>query len=250
MKCILLAAGYATRLLPLTANKPKALLDVGPHKMIDYIVRAIDKVNLIDKIYIVTNARFAEQFRQWAPSAPTKKPIVILDDHTDSNENRLGAIGDLQYTIEQEHVEDDVFVLAADNLFEFDLNEMVNLFLERNENIITVRRILDETLLKRMGIVSVDENMRVTEFAEKPEHPKSNLSSPALYIYRKADLPLVQKYLEEGNNPDAPGNLVPYMVEHSVVSAYEFKGIWYDIGTHESLSEVSEKISSGEILLS
>ena len=249
MKCILLAAGYATRLLPLTANKPKALLEVGPRKMIDYIAGAIDKVDEVDQIVIVTNARFAAQFEEWAKTAQIQKPIVIVNDHTDSNDNRLGGIGDLQYAIEQAGVDDDIFVLAADNLFEFDLNEMVALFKARGEDVITVRKILDETLLKRMGIVSVDAEMHVLDFEEKPANPKSNLTSPALYIYRREDLPLIKRYLEEGNNPDAPGNLVPYMVAHSKVSAYEFKGIWYDIGTHESLNEVAEKISKGEIVL-
>ena len=247
MKCIILAAGYATRLYPLTENMPKSLLQIGDRTMIDHILGAINKVKEIDKVYLVTNSRFASQFEDWAKTAQTDKEIIVYDDGTSDNATRLGAIGDLQLVIDKAGIDDDTLVLAGDNLFTFSLNDMVAYFNEKKANVITVRVIEELEEQRRMGIVLTDSDMKVLDFEEKPQNPKSNLASPALYLYQKKDIPLIKKYLTDGNNPDAPGHLVSYMANNSTVYAFKFDGIWFDIGTHKSLEEVNEGIKNGDI---
>lgn len=238
MKCILLCAGYATRLFPLTENFPKALLEVGGRPIIDYTLDKVNKIDEIDAIYLVTNAKYAGHFSKWAEEKNNIKPITVFNDGTYSNDDRLGAIGDIYYTIQNAKIDDDILVLATDNLFEFELTDFVKFYNEKKAPVVCVREEKYETL-KRLGVAELTEDRKIIGFEEKPAEPKSKYGVYAEYIYPKEVLPKIKQYLDEGNSCDAPGNLVVYMYKQLPTYAYEFTGACYDVGTHEALAEVN-----------
>ena len=238
MKCILLCAGYATRLFPLTENFPKALLEVGGRPIIDYTLDKVNKIEEVDAIYLVTNAKYAGHFSKWAEEKNNVKPITVFNDGTYSNDDRLGAIGDIYYTIQNANIDDDILVLATDNLFEFELTDFVKFYNEKKSPVVCVREEKYETL-KRLGVAELTEDRRIVGFEEKHAEPKSKYGVYAEYIYPREVLPKIKQYLDEGNSCDAPGNLVVYMYKQLPTYAYEFTGACYDIGTHEALAEVN-----------
>lgn len=240
MKGLVLAAGYATRLYPLTENTPKPLLEVAGKSILDHIVEKMDQVAAIDEIIIVTNEKFAFHFEEWAKDANYSKEFVVVNDGTTTNDNRLGAIGDIQFVIEQLDLDDDLMVLAGDNLFDFELTDFAEYFAEVDTDCITAYTEENEAQLKRAGIVELDENSKVLSFEEKPEQPKSKFAVPAFYLYKKETLPKFKDYLEEGHDPDAPGHFVPYLIGQQAVHAFQFEGQRYDIGTVESYESVQE----------
>ncbi len=240
MKCILLAAGYATRLYPLTENKPKALLDVAGKLMIDRIMEKILEISAVDEVIVVTNERFYEQFSNWAGTYACPVPIKVLNDHTTSNDNRLGAIADITFVMDSCHITDEIFVLASDNLFDFNLSDMYNMYQKKQGDCVCAREVADMDTLRRVGVAEIDSVGRVLSFVEKPAEPKSNLAVIAAYMYRKETLAKIRQYIAEGNNPDAPGNLIPWLITKTDVYAYTFQGVWFDVGTHESYQEVIE----------
>lgn len=243
MKCIILAAGYATRLYPLTKDRPKPLLEVAGKTIIDYIMEKIVQVDDIDEVIVVTNDKFATHFSKWADDAPYSKEITVVNDGTTTNENRLGAIGDIQFVIEQLNVQDDLVILAGDNLFDFELSDYVEYFNQVGTDCITAYTEENINQLKRAGVVELDERGKVLSFEEKPQEPKSNYAVPAFYLYKKETLPLFAQYLTDGNNPDAPGHFVPWLIQQKEVHAYAFPGKRYDIGTLESYQTVQEIFS-------
>lgn len=240
MKCIFLCAGYATRLFPLTENFPKALLEVGGRAILDYTLDEVNEIDEIDEIYLVTNAKYTPHFQKWAESKNNVKPITVFNDGTTNNDDRLGAIGDIQFTINNAKIDDDILVLATDNLFTFKLKDFVEFYKNKNAPSVCVREEQDMNLLKRVGVAKLDSDMKILDFEEKPAEPKSNYAVYAEYIYPKNVLPEINKYLEEGNSCDAPGNLVAYMYKKMPTYAYAFKGECYDVGTHEALAQVNE----------
>ncbi|MEJ6951743.1 nucleotidyltransferase family protein [Natronospora cellulosivora (SeqCode)] len=238
MKAIILAAGYATRLYPLTKDRPKPLLEVGGKSILEYILEKLRKVREVDQVYIVTNEKFYTHFTDWTSNYEYPVDIKVINDHTTTNEDRLGGIGDLYYVIEQEELNDNLLVMAGDNLFSFELTDFVDFHIELNADCITSFILDDQEEIKRMGVVEADTSNKVLSFEEKPERPKSNLAVPAFYIYKKTTIPLIKQYLDEGNNPDAPGNFVPWLITKKDVYTFKFDGYWYDIGTKESYEEV------------
>lgn len=244
MKCILLCAGYATRLFPLTENFPKALLEVGGRAILDYTLDKVNEIDEIDEIYLVTNAKYTPHFEKWAEEKNNIKPIKVFNDGTTNNDDRLGAIGDIEFTIENAKIDDDILVLATDNLFDFKLLDFYNFYKTKNAPSVCVREESDLNLLKRVGVAKLDENMQITDFEEKPAEPKSKYAVYAEYIYPREVLPEIKKYLEEGNSCDAPGNLVAYMYKKMPTYAYAFEGECYDVGTHEALAQVNELYSN------
>lgn len=240
MKALVLAAGYATRLYPLTENQPKPLLEVAGKSILDYIVEKMEKVDAIDEVIIVTNQKFTSHFEDWANQTKYTKKISVVNDGTTTNENRLGAIGDIQFVIEQLEVNDDLMVLAGDNLFDFELYDFANYFNTVGTDIIATYREENEAQLKRAGVIELDEGSKVLSFEEKPEQPKSNFCVPAFYLYKKETLSEFRSYLAEGNNPDAPGHFVPYLLNKKPVHAFKFEGNRYDIGTIESYEKVQQ----------
>lgn len=246
MKCILLCAGYATRLFPLTQNFPKALLEVGGRAILDYTLDEVNSIDEIDHIYLVTNAKYTPHFEEWAKSKNNIKPITVFNDGTTNNDDRLGAIGDMQFTIEKAGIDDDMLVLATDNLFTFKLKDFVEFYKTKNAPSVCVREEEDINLLKRVGVAKLDEDMRIVDFVEKPAEPQSKYAVYAEYIYPKNVLPMIKTYLEEGNSCDAPGNLVAYMYKRLPTYAYAFNGVCYDVGTHEALAQVNEIYKQGK----
>lgn len=239
MKCILLCAGYATRLFPLTENFPKALLEIEEGKpLLDYILDEVNSIEEIDSIYVVTNDRYAKHFENWAENKNNIKPITVFNDHTTNNENRLGGVGDLNYTIENANIEEDIIVIAGDTLFTYKLKDLIEYYKQVNAPVAVTKELDDINLLRRFAVAKCDENNRIIDLVEKPANPESNVGVYATYIYPKEILKDVKKYLEEGNNPDAPGYFLEYVVKNYPTYAYKFDGECYDVGTHESLDQV------------
>ena len=226
MKALILAAGYATRLRPLTDSFPKMLLPLAERPMLDYLLDRIREVGEIDEVHLVTNAQFAPAFRDWAP-----EDVTVHDDGTTSNEDRLGAIGDIAFTIERAGLEgEDLFVVAGDNLIGYSLPGYVAFWREKGGSAIAVYEVEDRALLPQYGVVELDDEDRVVGFEEKPAEPKSNLAATAAYLYRADDLELLNQYLEEGNAPDAPGNFAAWLHTRAPLYGYRFSGEWHDIG--------------------
>lgn len=240
MKAIVLAAGYATRLYPLTKDRPKPLLEVAGKTILDYIVEKVDKVNQIDEVIIVTNDKFTSHFEKWKKAAVYSKKLTVVNDGTLTNDTRLGAIGDIQFVIEQLKVEDDLMILAGDNLFDFELTDFAAYFDEVGIDCITAYQEENDAQLKRAGIVEIGDKGEILSFEEKPEQPKSSYCVHAFYLYQKDTLLLLKQYLAEGHNPDAPGHFVPFLIKHKPVHAFLFEGKRYDIGTVESYEKVQQ----------
>lgn len=243
MKCILLCAGYATRLFPLTKNFPKALLEVGGRPILDYILDEVNTIDEVDSIYLVTNNKYTPHFEEWAKAKNNIKPITVLNDGTTTNDNRLGAIGDIIYTVDNAKINDDVLIIAGDNLFTFKLKDFVNFYNSKKAPSVCVRKETDQNLLKRVGVCELDKDMKIVGFEEKPEQPKSDYAVYAEYLYPKAVLPKLKEYIEKGNSNDAPGNFVAYLYKELPTYAYAFTGECYDVGTHDSLAYVNELYS-------
>jgi glucose-1-phosphate thymidylyltransferase len=233
MKALILAAGYATRLRPLTDSIPKQLLPVGGRPMVDWILDGIAETSA-DEVHLVTNARFAADFERWAQD----KDVRIHNDGTTSNDDRLGAIGDIRFV----DLDDDLLVVAGDNLFDYSLADYEAYWRERDASCIAVLDVGDRELAKKYGIVEVDEDDRVVGFVEKPEQPPSTLCATATYFYEREHLRLVERYLDEGNPPDQPGNYVAWLHKREPVYAYRFEGQWYDIGDANQLLEADNRM--------
>ncbi|MGH2064892.1 nucleotidyltransferase family protein [Aerococcus sp. L_4] len=245
MKAILLGAGYATRLYPLTKYKAKPLLEVACKTITDHIVEKIVEVPEVDEIIIVTNNKFAHQFEEWVEQADYDMEFTVVNDGTLTNETRLGAIGDIQFVINQLQISDDLLVLAGDNLFEFSLSEFVDFANEKNSDALAMYEEDNLPQLQRSGVAEVQQsNQLIVGFEEKPKEPKSNLSVPVFYVLKSSTIPLIDRYLSEGYNPDAPGNFIPYLIENKDTYAYVFEGKRYDIGTLESYASVQKIFES------
>ncbi len=238
MKAIILVAGYATRLYPLTMNTPKPLLKVGGKAIIDYIVDEINTLDDVDSIFVISNHKFAGHFNKWAEERDNSKPITVIDDGTDSDENKKGAIGDIQYTIEQGNIDDDVIIIAGDNLFTYSLKEYYEFFRAKNADCVCVKQFDDKEMIKQLGVVLLDEEGKVLDLEEKPQKPKSNKAAFATYMYTRATVKMIKEYLAEGNSPDAPGYFLQWLHKKKSVYAYVMNGECYDIGTHKALAEV------------
>lgn len=238
MKAIILVAGYATRLYPLTLDRPKALLPIGGKPIIDYIVDEINGIDEIDKIYVVTNHKFYEHFRKWSQSRIAGKNIEVIDDGTTTEETKKGAIGDILFTIEKKEIDDELVVIAGDNFFTYSLSDYYKYYKSLNKDCICVKEIDNVELLRQMGVAVLDENNKVVSISEKPDSPKSNTAIYASYMYTRQTVKLFKKYLHEGNNPDAPGYFVEWLYKNKDVYAYTFNGECYDIGTPKSYEDV------------
>jgi glucose-1-phosphate thymidylyltransferase len=249
VKALILAAGYATRLSPLTDSIPKMLLPLAGRPMLDYLLDRIREVEEIDEIHVVTNSRFAPQLVAWAETLeqPVAKSgsggVTVHDDGTTSNDDRLGAIGDIAFAIEAGGLAgEDLFVVAGDNLIGYSLPDYVAFWRAKGGSAIALYEVADPQLLRGYGVVEVDEDDRVVGFQEKPADPGSNLAATAAYLYRAQDVDLLARYLDEGNPPDAPGNFVAWLHERSPVYGYRFAGEWHDIGDLGQLLEADNRL--------
>jgi glucose-1-phosphate thymidylyltransferase len=232
VKALVLAAGYATRLRPLTDTWAKELLPVAGTPIIDTIVERIGEVADVDEIHVVTNARKAAAFERWAAGTE----IRVHDDGTTSNDNRLGAIGDMRLVVERAAIDDDLLVIAGDNLFEFSLSDFVAFWHGKGRaSAIAVRDVGSRELVKRYSVVELDSDDRVLDFVEKPPKPQSTLAAIATYLFHREHVPLIDAYLEAGNEPDQPGRFIAWLHHHEPVFGWRFAGDWFDIGDLEQL---------------
>ena len=235
MKNIVLAAGYATRLYPVTENFPKPLLEIGGISILDRLIVDIDGIEEIDEHIIVSNHKFLSHFEKWAATSRYKKNITIIDDGSVVNENRLGAVKDLLLAIEDKQLyDDDLLVIAADNVVTFSFKSFLDYFKEKQSSIIMTYFEQDSLKLQQMGVITMDVDDKVLEMQEKPHNPQSNYATPPFYIYKKSDIKLIRECVSEGCNTDAPGSLVQSMLAKTVFYAWHMTGKRFDIGTLDS----------------
>jgi glucose-1-phosphate thymidylyltransferase len=239
VKAIILAAGYGTRLYPLTKNKPKMLLPIAERPMISHIVNNLDRVDEIDQYIVVTNHQFYNQICAWASGLQARRPIRVIDDGTVSNEDRLGAISDIRYVLGEAEIEEEHIVIAGDNLFDFDLADFVSFYREKGSAAIALKDMAGSKLISQYSVVELDENQRVVKFEEKPADPKTSLVGVCLYVFPADNRSLIDKYLLEGNNPDAPGYYLEWMCKVRDFYGYVFSGSWFDIGDIDSYNEAN-----------
>jgi len=241
MKNVVIAAGYATRLGELTKNFPKPLLQIGNSTILGRMLDDIDRIQEIDEHIIITNHKFAPIFDKWVAGLHYQKPVTVVDDGTETNETRLGAVCDLLFAMEKLHVDDDMLVVAADNLLFFSFSEFVNFAKEKGTSCIMCHEQPSIEKLQRTGVIVVDENMKVLNMEEKPRVPKTHWAVPPFYIYLRKDLDLVRHAVENGCGKDAPGNLAHYMVEHTIMHAWPMSAGRFDIGSLDTYEEAKLK---------
>jgi glucose-1-phosphate thymidylyltransferase len=240
VKAILLCAGYATRLRPLTETVPKPLLPVGGRPMLDWLLDRVGELDEADEVHVVTNARFAPDFERWAAG---RDGIRVHNDGTKTNEDRLGAVGDIAFTIDRARLDDDLLVIAGDNLFDYSLAGYVEWWRGKGEaSAVAVKDVGDLRLASQYGVLEMDADERITALVEKPAEPKSTLAATATYLFHRAHVPLVGRYLEEGNPPDLSGAFVEWLVPREPVYGYRFEGEWLDIGDREQLLEADNRL--------
>src|SRR2546423_9612916 len=220
MKVIILAAGYATRLYPLTLTQPKPRLPVAGQPMIEYVLDNLAPIGGLDRIYVVTNAKFAEHFQKWSDNyraTKSKLDFTIVNDGSTDDSNKLGAIGDLHLVVTREKVDDDIIVVAGDNLFSEELSGFGSFCRQKNAPVLGVYDVGDLAQIKKYNSISIDGDGKITFFEEKPKQPTSTLTGIALYFYPRSTLPMIKRYVAEGNNPDQPGRLIQWLYERTPV---------------------------------
>jgi glucose-1-phosphate thymidylyltransferase len=247
MKVVILAAGYATRLYPLTLTQPKPLLPVAGKPMIEYVLDNLAPIGGLDRIYVVTNAKFASHFQKWSDdyrAAKANLDFTIVNDGSTDDTNKLGAIGDLHLVLTREKVDDDVIVVAGDNLFSEKLSDFGRYCREKRAPVLAVYDVGDLEQIKKYNSITLDGDGRITFFEEKPKNPTSTLTGIALYFYPKATIPRIKQYIAEGNNPDQPGRLIQWLYTREPVYTWKVPGLWYDIGSKETLEDANKIFAS------
>jgi glucose-1-phosphate thymidylyltransferase len=246
MKLIILAAGYATRLYPLTLTQPKPLLPVASKPMLEHVIDNLKTIPFIDHAYIVTNAKFAGHFQAWSESylpPDLHFKFTTINDGSTDDSNRLGAIGDLHLVMTKYQIDDDIIVVGGDNLFSEDLQEFGETCKTKNAPVLAVYDVGDLEEIKKYNSIEIDDTGRITFFEEKPAHPKSTLTGIALYFYPRSTLPLIRQYISEGNNPDQPGRLVQWMYPRIPFYTWRVPGLWFDVGSKETLEDAHRVFS-------
>ena len=237
MKCLILAAGYATRLYPLTENFPKPLLEVGGKTILDWLVDDITSSGEVDEYIVISNHKYIDHFTIWAKSKTEK--ITVIDDGTCTNETRLGAVKDIQLAIDMLSLNDDLLVIAGDNLLDFSLTKFINYAKQKNATSVMRYYEHEEKRLCKSGVIVVDSDDRVLEMEEKPDSPKSNWCCPPFYFYIREDLKKIKQGILDGCKTDAPGSMIAYLSNKTCIYAMEMPGKRYDIGTLENYEQMS-----------
>lgn len=239
MKCLILAAGYATRLYPLTENFPKPLLKVKDKAILDYLIEDIDSLKIVDEFVVISNSKFYKIFKDWADKK--EQNVIVLDDGTSSNETRLGAVKDIEFAIDKLSINDEILVIAGDNLLDFSLTKFIKYAKEKDATSIMRYYEPSTEKLKKCGVATVDETDKVIKLVEKPENPESHYACPPFYYYPARDVKLVKKGIEEGCKTDAPGSFIAWLSTKTTVYAMEMPGSRYDIGNLESYEKVQKE---------
>jgi glucose-1-phosphate thymidylyltransferase len=246
MKVLILAAGYATRLYPLTLTQPKPLLPVAGKPMIEHVLDNIAPIGGIDRVYVVTNAKFTDQFQTWSDhyrATKSKLDFTIVNDQSTDDSNKLGAIGDMHLVMTKEKVDDDLIVVAGDNLFSQSLEGFGAVCRQKKAPVLAVYDVGSLEEIKKFNSISLDAAGKITFFEEKPKTPASTLTGIALYYYPRTVLAMIHQYIAEKNNPDQPGRLVQWMYQRTPVYTWRVPGIWFDIGSKENLEEANRIFS-------
>ena len=239
MKCIILAAGYATRLYPLTENFPKPLLDVQGKSILKWLVEDVETVSQIDEIIVVSNHKFCEQFMTWKDTLKTRLPITIIDDGSTTNDDRLGAVSDIGFAIEKCCIDDDILVMAGDNLLDFSIKGFVDFYNEKKAACVMRHYEPSVEKLRRTGVAIVDDNSKVLQMQEKPRNPRSNWAVPPFYIYPRRDLKyILESITSEACGTDSPGSFIAWFCQKAEIYAYLMPGNRYDIGNMESYEKI------------
>lgn len=238
MKCVILAAGYATRLYPLTESFPKPLLKVGEKTILDWLLDDIHTSGLVDGYIVISNHKFAHHFQAWADQRPL--PITVVDDGTSTNETRLGAVCDIQFAIDQLKLDDDLLIIAGDNVLDFSLVRFINYTKEKNTSCTMRYYEADAKRLTKSGVSELGDDDLLLSLEEKPAQPKSNWCTPPFYFYKAEDVRKIKDAIADGCGTDAPGSLVAWMCKHSTLHSMEMPGSRYDIGNLESYQKVQE----------
>jgi len=244
IRAVVLAAGYATRLYPLTKDTPKPLLEVGERSIINHIFVKLEEIKNLEEVYVVTNDKFYSTFVDWSKSLNSSFKLKIVNDGTKSNEDRLGAVGDIHFVVKQEKINDDLMVIAGDNLFGFSLLDFADFFKEKNTSLVAFHDLKDKDKVKGKYGVGIVQGSKVVDFAEKPTEPKSSLASTACYFFKRNDLVHIKNMVKSGK-VDAPGNLIKYLATESEVHAFVFDEHWFDVGSFESLAEAKKLYEEG-----
>ena len=239
MKCLILAAGYATRLYPLTENFPKPLLEVKGKTILDWLIDDMDSASEIDEYVVISNHKFVHHFEEWA--SEKKQKVTIVDDGTSTNETRLGAVKDIQFAVERLNLDDDMLVIAGDNLLDFSLTEFIKYAKNKNSSCTMRYYEENEQKLLKCGVVTIDESDRIINMTEKSPTPETHWCTPAFYYYTKSDAKLVQAGIDAGCGVDAPGSFIAWLCKHRPVYAMEMPGKRYDIGNLESYEKVGKE---------
>jgi glucose-1-phosphate thymidylyltransferase len=241
MEALILAAGYATRLGELTANRAKPLLPVGPRPMIDYIFCQIADIDEVRRVNVVTNHKFAAQFADWAAGHGSAKPVSVINDGTTSDAAKLGAIGDIRLVLRRNAIDDDLLIVAGDNLFDFELRQFVSFFHEHGTSV-GLYDTGDPDIMRHYAVVEVDpDSRRILDFEEKPPNPRSTLAATCIYLWRKDHLPLVDRY---SGNMDAPGHYIQWLTKQVDVYGFRIPGRWMDIGTPAQYEEACREYAA------
>lgn len=248
MKALILAAGYAVRLQPLTLDTPKPLLKVGGKAIIDRIIAKLLGIKKLDEIYVVTNRKFYQNFAEWLNVGGCKKKISLVDDGTLTNEARLGAIRDMELAIKERAIDEDLLVIAGDNLFEMDMGSFMDFASAKTDGVsVALYDVGSLDAAKRYGVLSIDRSGRVTEFEEKPQNPKSTLVSTGIYYFPREHVSGIDRYLKaEGVKNDAPGYYIKWLAANGRVYGFPFSQKWYDIGDIESYKKADEEYTKKE----
>ena len=249
MRVIILAAGYAARLQPMTLNTPKPLLLVGKKRIIDRILEKVASLKGLSSICIITNAKFFLSFSEWQKSSQYKDKIQLLNDGSTSNENRQGAIKDMEIALSDKTIDEDILVIAGDNLFDFDLDSFLDFAKSHSDGVsVALYHIKDLSSAKSFGVVKVDKQAKIIDFEEKPEKPKSTLISTGIYYFPKNKLSFIKEYVKKGKKIDAPGYYISWLAKQDKVYGFTFLEDWYDIGNVESYEKANEEYLKKERL--
>lgn len=239
MKCLILAAGYAIRLYPLTENFPKPLLTVGEKTILDWLVDDIDEAGFVDEYIVISNHKYAHHFNEWAKTK--KQKVTVVDDGTSSNETRLGAVKDIAFAIEALALDDDMLVIAGDNVLDFSLTKFISYARQKNASCVMRYFEPEFSKLLKCGVVTVDEDDRISEMTEKSPTPATHWCCPPFYYYTKEDARLVPAGIEQGCGTDAPGSFIAWLCTQTQVYAMKMPGKRYDIGNLESYEKVQKE---------
>ncbi len=241
MKALILAAGYATRLYPLTISRPKPLLPISGKPLIDYIMDKLEELPELEEVYVVTNNRFFKNFDEWARKHSSSKKITTINDKTLTNEERLGAIGDIQLVLEEAKINEDLLVIAGDNLFSFKMKNFIEFAKGHSPDCsIVLHNIGSREEAKKYGVVKTDEDNKLLSFSEKPAEPESTLVAICLYYFPKEKISKISEYLEQSKHKDAPGNYISWLVQNDSVYGFIFEDEWYDIGDKNIYEKIKD----------